>query len=112
MAEEYTKTDHPKHYPPSFLVDIPGSSAKRLVVHYGKLNKLTKRHSRTLPSLERALERASACPSKSKLEKRSGFWQVKLTKRAEDLSAFVAPNGQVFKWKVMPFGLANASGSS
>ena len=42
------------------------------------------------------------------LDKRSGFWQVELTKRAQDLSAFIAPNGQVFKWKVMPFGLTNA----
>ena len=37
-----------------------------------------------------------------------GFWPVELTKRAHGLSAFIAPNGQVFKWKVMPFGLMNA----
>ena len=78
------------------------------MVHYGKLNKLTKRHSRTLPSLERALERASACRYKSKMDKRRSFWQVELTNRAEGLSALIAPNGQVFKWKVMHFGLANA----
>ena len=108
LAEEYKKTEYPKHCSPCFLVDKPGSTAKRLVVHYGKLNKLTKRHSGTLPSLEQALERASACRYKSKLDKRSGFWQVEMTPRAQDLSAFVAPNGQVFKWKVMPFGLSNA----
>ena len=34
--------------------------------------------------------------------------QVELTKRAQDLSALIAPNGQVSKWKVMPFGLTNA----
>ena len=48
------------------------------------------------------------CRYKSRLDKRSGFWQVELTKRAQDLSVFVAPSGHVFKWKVMPFGLANA----
>ena len=31
-----------------------------------------------------------------------------LTKRAQNLSAFIAPNGQVFKWKVMPLRLTNA----
>ena len=108
LAEEYTKTDYSKHCSPCFLIAKPGNCAKRLVVHYGKRNKLTKRYSGTLPSLERALERASACQYKSQLDKPSGFWQVKLTKRAEDLSAFVAPNGQGFKWKVKPFGLANA----
>ena len=66
-----------------------------------------KKHSGSLPSLEQALERAAHCRFKSKLDKRSGFWQVELTKRAQDLSAFIAPNGQVFKWKVMPFGLTN-----
>ena len=108
LAEQYTKTDYPKPCSPCFLFDKPRISAKRLVVHYGKLNKLPKRNSGTLPSLERARERASGCRYKSKLDKRRRFWQVELKKRAEDLSAFVAPNGQVFKWKAMPFGLAKA----
>ena len=107
LAEKYEQAQYPKHCSPCFLVDKPGSNAKRLVVHYGKLNKLTKKHSRSLPSLEQALERAAHCRFKSKLDKCSGFWQVELTKRAQDLSAFTAPNGQVFKWKVMPFGLTN-----
>ena len=58
--------------------------------------------------MEQALERAAHCRFKSKLDNRSGFWQVELTKRAQDLSAFIAPDGQVFKSKVMPFGLTNA----
>ena len=105
MVGEYTKTDFLKHCLPCYLVAKPCGSAKGLVVHYGKLNKLTKRHFGTLTSVERALERASACRYKIKLDKRSGSWQVELTKRAQDLPASVAPNSQVFKWKVMPFGL-------
>ena len=108
LAEKYEQAEYQKHCSPCLLVDEPGSNAKRLVVHYGKLNKLTKKHSGSLPSLEQAPERAAHCPFKSQLDKRSGFWQVELTKRAQDLSAFIAPNGQVFKWKVMPFGLTNA----
>ena len=100
LAEKYEQAEYPKHCSPCFLVDKPGSNAKRLVVHYGKLNKLTKKHSGSLPSLEQALERAAPCRFKSKLDKPSGFWQVELTKQAQDLSAFIAPNGQVFKWKV------------
>ena len=74
LAEKYEQAEYPKHCSPCFLVDKPGSNAKRLVVHCGKLNKL----------------------------------RVKLIKKAQDLSAFIAPSGQVFKWKVMPFGLTNA----
>ena len=108
LAEKYEQADYPKHWSPCFPVDKPGSIAKRLVVHYRKLNMLTKKHSGSLPSLEQALERAAHCRLKSNLDKRSGFWQVELIKRAQDLSAFIALNGQVFKWKVMPFGLTNA----
>ena len=42
------------------------------------------------------------------MDKRSGFWQVDLTAAARELLAFVTPKGRVFKWKVMPFGVANA----
>ena len=108
LAEKYEQAEYPKHCSPCFLVDKPGSNAKRLVVDYGKLNKLTKKHSGSLQSLEQALERAAQCRFKSKLDRRSGFWQVELTKRAQDLSAFIAPNGPVLKWKVMLFGLTNA----
>ena len=70
LAEKYEQAEYPKHCSPCFLVDKPGSNAKRLVVHYGKLNKLTKKHSGSLPSLEQALERAAHCRFKSKLDKR------------------------------------------
>ena len=42
------------------------------------------------------------------MDKRSGFWQVNLTAAAQELLAFITPEGRVFKWKVMPFGVANA----
>ena len=107
FTEKYEQAEYLRHCSPCFFVDKPGSNAKRLVVHYGKLNKRTKKHSRSLPSLEQALERAAHCPFKSELDKGSCFWQMDLTKGAQDLSALIAPNGQVFKWKVMPFGLTN-----
>ena len=79
LAEKYDQAEYPKHCSPCFLVDKPEGNAKRLAVHYGKLNKLTKRHSGSLPSLEQALERAAHCRFKSKLDKGSGFWQEELT---------------------------------
>ena len=104
----YEGTDFQKHCLPCFLVARPGSSAKRLVVHYAKLNERLKRHSGSIPNLERAIERAARTEYKTKLDKLSGFWQIDLTERSKELSAVIAPNGQVFRWNVMPFGLANA----
>ena len=36
------------------------------------------------------------------------FGQVDLTRAAQELLAFVTPKGRVFRWKVLPFGVANA----
>ena len=42
------------------------------------------------------------------MDKRSGFGQIDLTTAAQELLAFITPKSRVFKWKVMPFGVANA----
>ena len=87
-----------QHCSPCFLVAKPGSTAKRLVVDYGELNKKTLNHSGSIPTMESTLEKIASCRYKTKMDKRSGFGQVDL----------ITPQGRVFKWKVMPFGVANA----
>ena len=42
------------------------------------------------------------------MDKRSDFWQVDLTRAAQEVLAFVTPKARVFRWKFMPFGVANA----
>ena len=74
----------------------------------GELNKKTLNHSGSIPNMEWTLEKIASCRYKTKMDKRSGFWQVDLTPNAQELLAFITPQGRVFKWKVMPFGLANA----
>ena len=90
------------------LVAKPGSTAKWLVVDYGELNKKTLNHSGSIPNMESTLKKIASCRYKTKMDKRSGFWQVDLTPNAQELLAFITPQGTVFKWKVMPFGVANA----
>ena len=45
LVLEYKDGDYPKHCSPCFLVAKPGSTAKRLEVDYGELNKKTLNHS-------------------------------------------------------------------
>ena len=85
-----------------------GSTAKRLVVDYGELNKKMLNHSGSIPNMESTLEKIASCRYNTKMDKRSGFWQVDLTPNAQELLAFITPQGRVFKWKIMPFGVANA----
>ena len=93
---------------PVSLVSKPGSAAKRLVVDYGELNKKTLNHSGSIPKIESTLEKIASCRYETKMDQRSGFWQVDLTPNAQELLAFISPQGRVFKWKIMPFGVANA----
>ena len=109
LVLEYKDGDYPQHCSPCVLVAKPGSTAKRLVVDYGELNKKTLNHSGSIPNMESTLEKIASCRYKTKMDERSGFWQVDLTLNAQELLAFITPQGRVFKWKVMPFGVANAS---
>ena len=99
--------DYPQHHSPCFLVAKPGSTAKRLISDYGELNKKTLNQLWSIPNMESTLEKIASCRYKTKLDKRSGFWQVDLMSNAQELLAFITPQGRVFKWKVMPFGVAN-----
>ena len=97
LVEEYKKGDFPHHYSPCFLVAKPGSIALRLVVDYGEVNKKTQNHSGSIPNMENTLERITKCRYKTKMDQRSGFWQVDLTAAAQELLAFIIPKGRVFK---------------
>ena len=43
----------------------------------------------------------------TKFDLLKGFWQVPLTDRAKEISAFVTPEG-LYQYKVMPFGMKNS----
>ena len=102
LVLEYKDGDYPQHCSPCFLVAKPGSTAKRLVVDYGELNKKTLNHSGSIPNMESTLKKIASCRYKTKMDKRSGFWQVDLTPNAQELLAFITPQGRVFKWKSCP----------
>ena len=108
LVEEYKKGDYPHHCSRCFLVAEPGSTALRLVVDYGEVNKKAQNNSGSIPDMEDTLERVAKCRYKTKMDKRGGFWQVDLIAAAQELLAFITPKGRVVKWKVMPFRVANA----
>ena len=108
LVEEYKHMHYPRHSRPCFVVAKSRSTAMRLVVDYSEVNKKTQNHSASVPNMENIPERIAKCQFKTKLDKRSGFWQLDPTRAAQELLAFVSPKGRVFRWKVMLFGVANA----
>ena len=59
--------------------------------------------------MESTLEKIASCSYKTKMTKQRGFWQVDLTRIAREVLAFITPHRRLFKWKVMPFWVANAA---
>ena len=110
LVEEFVGKDFPTHCSPVFLVDKKDTKTKRMVGNYVKMNRATKPHAAFIPDIHACVEGLAKCRFKSKMDMRSGFWQVQLTPQAQALSAFIIPSGRVFKWKRMPFGLCNAPG--
>ena len=76
---------------------------------YGQLNKKTLNHPRSIPSAESPLEKIASCRYKTKMDKNNWFWLLDLKQKPQVLLAFIYPQGRVLKWKVMPFGVANAA---
>ena len=105
LVLEYNDGNYLQHCSPCCLVAKPWSSAKQLVVDYGELNKKTLNHSRSIPTMESTLEKITFYRYKTKMDKRSGLWQLDLTPNAQELLPFITPQGRVFQLKVIPFAL-------
>ncbi len=110
LAETFPPGQIPHFCSPTFLVDKKESKTRRMVIQFRKLNARTKSHAAFLPNMEQMVESLAKCRYKSKLDMRSGFWQVSLSDRAKDLCTFCVPSGRCFRPLCMPFGLQGAPG--
>ena len=73
LVEECKHRDCPRHCTPCFLVANHGSTALRLVVDCGDVNKKTQNHLGSIPNVENTPKTVARCPSKTMMEKRSGI---------------------------------------
>ncbi|OWY95905.1 LOW QUALITY PROTEIN: hypothetical protein PHMEG_00033968 [Phytophthora megakarya] len=79
----------------------------RMCTDYRFLNLLIKLARYPLPLIDDLLVDFKPAMWFMSLDMASGFWAVRMTKRAKLISAFVCPFGH-FQWLRMPFGLKNA----
>lgn len=78
----------------------------RFCTDYLKVNKVTKPDSFPLPRIDDCIDRVGAAKYVSKFDLLKGNYQIPLTKRAQDISAFITPSGLYF-YRVMSFGQRN-----
>ncbi len=88
---------------PCILVPKPDGSY-RLCTDYRKINAVTKTDTYPIPRIDDCIDKVGNSKCVSKFDLLKGFWQVPLTERAKEISAFVTPDG-LFQYKVMPFGM-------
>jgi len=79
----------------------------RWVLDYRKLNAITRPDRYPIPNIESIWGRVRGNRTFSKLDLRSGYWQVAMAAADSDKTAFQTPFG-LFEWKVLPFGVSNA----
>ena len=88
---------------PCILVSKPD----KMYRFFRKVNSLTKVDSYPLPCIEDCIYGVGHLKYVSKFDMLKGNWQVPLSKRAQEISAFITPD-DLYQYKVMPFSMWNA----
>lgn len=92
---------------PCLLVPKPDGSV-RFCTDYRKVNNVTKSDSFPIPRLDDCIDKVGKAKYITKIDLLKGYWQVPLTDKAKEISAFVTPDG-FYQYKVMPFGMKNSA---
>lgn len=85
------------------------SGKNRLCLDSRQLNKVTKKDSYPLPRVQTVLDNLRNAHYLSTIDLKSAFWQIPLEDSSKEKTAFGLPGKGLFQFKVMPFGLSNAS---
>lgn len=91
---------------PMFLVDKP-DGGKRMVIDYRSLNAATVRNRYPLPRVDELFDQLQGAQYFSKIDLRTGYWQIRMAADAVEKTAFTSRHGH-YEWLVLPMGLTNA----
>jgi len=79
----------------------------RFCIDYRQLNAVTEKDAYPVPHVKDALDSFHGAKYFTTIDLLSGYWQIGMTERAKQCSAFCTRRG-LFQWTRMPFGLTNA----
>lgn len=91
---------------PIVLVNKSDGSV-RFCIDFRKVNKITVFDSEPMPDLESVFVKMAGNTVFSKADLTKGYWQIPLSGRAKEVTAFETPLG-LFQFTVTPFGMVNS----
>lgn len=106
LENDFIEPSHSSWSSPCILVPKPDGSY-RMCTDYRKVNSVSKSDTYPIPRMDDCIDKVGNARYVTKFDLLKGFWQVPLTERAKEISAFVTPDG-LYQYKVMPFGMKNS----
>ena len=106
LKNDLIEPSHSSWSSPCILVPKPDGSY-RMCTDYWKVNNLTKTDTFPIPRMDDCVDKIGHAKYVSKFDLLKGFWQIPLSERAKEISAFATPSG-LYQYKVMPFGMKNS----
>ena len=95
---------------PCILVSKPGGR-KRMCTDYRKVNNVTKTNTFPIPRMDYCIDKLGKATYSTKFDLLREFWQVPLTERPKDISAFSTPKG-LYQCQFMPLSMENSPATS
>ena len=86
----------------------PDGKRVRICVDLRRLNRCIVREKYTLPTIDDILHKLSKSTVFSRLDARSGYWQIPLDDDSSKYTTFLTPEGR-YRFKRLPFGVSCAS---
>ena len=80
----------------------------RYCIDYRKVNFLTRKDAKAIPDYHTDLPFLSGAKFFLTVDFQSGYWQIEVDPQDREKTAFTTPDGGLYQFKVLPFGLCNA----